>query len=324
MERSGHGLILGKFLPPHAGHQHLVQFAQNFVERLTVLVCTLEREPIPGEMRYQWMCELFPRARVVHVTEELPQEPHEHPQFWDLWRETVLQAAGESIDFVFASEDYGHRLACEVGATFIPVDRDRELMRVSGTAVRTYPFRNWQYIPECVRSYFVKRICIFGPESTGKSTLARDLAGQFDTLYVSEFARGLLDAKQGKCEPSDIPLIARGQVAAEDSLARKANKLLICDTDLLTTTIWSDVLFGDCPQWIRRAADERHYDLYLLLDIDVPWVDDRQRFLPHQRQEFFDRCQHALESRGRPYRIIRGTWPERLLQARNAILSLLG
>ncbi|MBI3463589.1 MAG: AAA family ATPase [Planctomycetes bacterium] len=323
MDKTGHGLILGKFLPPHAGHQFLVRFAQNFVERLTVLVCSIEREPIPGKLRCEWMQELFPQARLVHVTDELPQDPSEHPRFWDLWRETVLRAADEPIDFIFASEDYGYRLAAEVGATFIPVDIARQLVPISGTAIRNQPLANWEYIPECVRPHFVKRICLFGPESTGKSTLARDLAAHFNTVHAAEFARGLLDHKDGVCEPEDIPLIARGQAAAEDALARRANKVIFCDTDLLLTTIWSDVLFGACPAWVRQAAERRHYDLCLLLDVDVPWVDDQQRNLPHRRSEFFERCRDALQSRRRPYVIIRGAWPERFAQACRAVQQLL-
>jgi len=323
METAGHGLILGKFLPPHAGHQYLVEFAQNFADRLTVLVCSLEREPIPGALRYAWMRELFPRARVIHITDDLPQEPSEHPHFWDLWRSTVLRAAGEPIDYVFASEDYGFRLAEEVGARFIPVDMAREMVPVSGTAIRADPLANWQYIPDCVRPYFVKRVCLFGPESTGKSTLARDLAAQFETVHVAEFARGLLEPKQGVCNPADIPVIARGQIAAEDALARRANKLLFCDTDVLTTTIWSDVLFGDCPAWIRELAAQRRYDLHLLLDIDVPWVDDQQRYLSDRRQEFFERSRQTLEAHHCNYRIIRGDWQQRLISATQAVAELL-
>jgi NadR type nicotinamide-nucleotide adenylyltransferase len=323
MEKTGHGLILGKFMPPHAGHQYLVEFAMNFVQRLTVLVCTLDREPIAGRLRYQWMRELFPQARIVHVTQDLPQEPSEHPRFWDIWRQVVQEAAGAPIDFVFASEAYGHRLAQQVGATFIPVDLGRETVPVSGTAIRAKPLANWRFLPECVRPYFVKRICLFGPESTGKSTMARDLADRFETRYVAEFARGLLDPKQGVCRASDIPLIARGQAAAEDAVARKANKILFCDTDVLLTTIWSDVLFGDCPAWIRAAAQQRQYDLYLLLDVDVPWVDDQQRYLPHARREFFDRCRQVLELHRRPFVVIRGNWTERLEQACHHAQSLL-
>jgi NadR type nicotinamide-nucleotide adenylyltransferase len=121
----------------------------------------------------------------------------------------------------------------------------------------------------------------------------------------------------------DIPVIARGQIASEDALARHANRLLFCDTDLLLTTIWSEVLFEDCPSWIRVAAEARRYDLYLLLDIDVPWTDDQQRFLPHRRQEFFDRCRNALESLRRPFQIIRGDWSSRFTEACRVVQSLL-
>jgi HTH-type transcriptional repressor of NAD biosynthesis genes len=323
MEKTGHGLVLGKFLPPHAGHQYLAQFAENFVKRLTILVCSVAREPIPGALRHRWMQELFPRARVVHVNEELPQEPADHPQFWDIWREVVLQAAGAPIDYVFASEDYGPRLAAEVGATFIPVDPARAMVPISGTAIRAEPLKHWQYLPPCARPYFVKRVCLFGPESTGKSTLARDLALHYQTTYVAEFARALLDSKQGVCAPADIPLIARGQAAAEEALARQANRVLFCDTDLLTTTIWSDVLFRNCPDWITQAAAARHYDLHLLLDVDVPWVDDTQRYLPHARETFFERCQAALAAHGRNFRVIRGDWASRFAQACRAADELL-
>ena len=87
----------------------------------------------------------------------------------------------------------------------------------------------------------MKRVCVFGPESTGKSTLARRLAAEFDTVYVAEFAREWLNPKGGVCDVDDIPIIARGQAASEDALARKANRILFCDTDLLLTTIWSEV-----------------------------------------------------------------------------------
>jgi NadR type nicotinamide-nucleotide adenylyltransferase len=315
-------MILGKFLPPHAGHQYLVNFARHFVERLTVLVCSIRREPIPGELRFSWMRELFPDVRVLHVSDELPQEPCEHPQFWDIWRETIHRVVAEPIDYVFASEPYGLRLAAELGATFIPVDIGRKLVPASGSAIRQRPFDHWHFVPECVRPYFVKRVCLFGPESTGKSTLARDLAAHFDTVYVSEFARPWLDPRKGVCVPEDIPIIARGQLAAEEALARRANRLLVCDTDLLTTTIWSDVLFGDCPAWIRAEADRRQYDLYLLMDIDVPWVDDSQRYLSHRRDEFFRRCREALDARRRPYVVIQGDWQERYRRACRAVERL--
>ncbi len=317
------GMLLGKFMPPHCGHVYLADFARHYVSDLTVLVCSLKGDPIPGELRYQWMRELLPGSRVVHVTEDLPQTPEEHPEFWPIWRDVVKRHVPGGIDFVFASEGYGHKLAEVLGARFIPCDPCRDSVPVSGTAVREDPLANWRFLPPCVRPYYVRRVCIFGPESTGKTTLARDLARHYDTVWVPEHARTLLDCKQGRCDLDDIPLIVRGQVASEEALARQANRVLFCDTDPLTTTIWSRVLFGDCPEWIDELAQQRRYDLYLLLDVDVPWIDDSQRHLPHKRREFLGQCEGLLKSQSRPYIRISGSWAERFRSACSAVDRLL-
>ncbi|HEY4387067.1 MAG TPA: AAA family ATPase, partial [Ktedonobacteraceae bacterium] len=179
-------------------------------------------------------------------------------------------------------------------------------------------------IPSVVRPYFVKRVCIYGPESTGKSRLTIDLAHHFQTVFVEEYARGLLDFKSGRCDYEDIEKIARGHRASEQALARQANRMLFCDTDMLTTTVWSEVLFGTCPAWLYESAGEMTYDLYLVTDIDVPWVDDNQRFFSsnEQRQQFLAHCLQALEQHNRRYVMIRGTWDERLSMAIQAVESL--
>jgi NadR type nicotinamide-nucleotide adenylyltransferase len=317
------GMLLGKFLPPHLGHVYLGEFAARFVDRLTIVTCSLKRQPIPGELRFRWMRELFPFESVVHLTDELPQEPAEHPDFWNLWRTALLRVLPGKPDFVFASEDYGRRLADELGARFIPVDRERGAVPVSGTAIRTDPMANWEFIPRCVRPYFAKRACTFGPESTGKTTLARRLADHFGTAWVPEYARTLLESQGGEVRFEDMEVIARGQVAAEEALARNANRLLVCDTDPLATLIWSEVLFGLVPAAVRELADARAADLYLLLDADVPWVADPVRYLPGQGRAFFDRCQAELDARARKYVVIRGDWEERLHAAVEEVDRLL-
>ncbi|BAY65857.1 ATPase/kinase involved in NAD metabolism [Calothrix brevissima NIES-22] len=323
LEKAATGMILGKFMPPHLGHQYLVDFARNYVKHLTVLVCSIQSEPIPGYLRYGWMREMFPDVNVVHVTDENPQEPKEHPDFWQIWYDTIRRVLPTGPDYVFASEDYGWKLAEILGANYIPVDYARSLVPISGTKVRENPITYWHYIPPCVRPYFLRRVCIFGPESTGKSTLAQNLAAHYNTVYVSEYARGWLDPKDGRCDFTDIEMIARGQIASEDALAKQANRVMFCDTDLITTTIWSNVLFGKCYQWIYGEAEQRHYDLYLILDVDVPWVDDKQRYLPHLRIEFRDRCIFELKSRNRPYVLISGSWEERFHQACVAVDEII-
>jgi NadR type nicotinamide-nucleotide adenylyltransferase len=316
-------MLLGKFMPPHLGHVYLVEFAHHFVDRLSVVVCSLEREPICGGLRYRWMRELFPFDNIIHLTDELPQEPGEHPDFWDLWRASLTRVLPCRPDYVFASEEYGRKLAEVLGARFVPVDPARAVVPVSGTAIRRDPRAHWDYLPRCVRPYFLRRVCVFGPESTGKSTLARRLAEHFGGGLVPEYARTLLEAQRGRLDPADIPHIARGQIASEEALARNARGVLFCDTDVLTTLVWSETLYGACPQWVREEAGRRAYDMYLLLDVDVPWVGDKVRYLPDDRRAFFERCRRELEARGRRFVCVRRGWDERFETARRAVAELL-
>src|SRR5262249_51430981 len=144
-------MLLGKFLPPHRGHQYMIDFARRMVDELTVLVCSIPTEPILGELRFQWMRDHFGRVRVVHCTDENPQEPAgpDDDRFWEIWRASVLSRMEGPLDFVFASEAYGVRLARELGAQFIPVDPLREMVPCSGTMLRDDPMRFWpDLLPE--------------------------------------------------------------------------------------------------------------------------------------------------------------------------------
>ncbi|MBI3724483.1 AAA family ATPase [bacterium] len=315
-------MVLGKFLPPHAGHVFLVEFARRWVDELTVVVGTLSREPIPGELRFRWMRELFPWSRVVHLTDENPQDPSEHPEFWEIWRASLARLLPSLPDFVFASEAYGEKLAEVLGATFVPVDLARAAVPVSGTAIRDDPLGHWRFLPRCVRPHYAKRVCVFGPESTGKSTLARKLAEHYGTLFVPEYARAHLEQRGGRIVAADVESIARGQIASEEALVPGSSGLVFCDTDVLMTCIWSEVLFGACPAWIREEARRRRYDLTLLLDVDVPWVGDPVRYLPRERAAFFERCERELRDHDRRFVRVLGSWEERFRIAREAIDAL--
>jgi NadR type nicotinamide-nucleotide adenylyltransferase len=309
------GFLLGKFLPPHQGHVLLCDFARDYVEDLTILVCSLARDSIPGTLRFAWMKELFPEARVVHLTDEVPQEPAEHPDFWPIWRGIVKRAHPEPIDFVFASEHYGHRLAAEVGGRFVPVDPPRFAVPAAGRDVLGYPFAHWERIPAPVRPYFVKRICLFGPESTGKSTLARRLAAHFDTLFVPEYGRTHTEHFGTDCKREDLVLIARGHEALTAAAARQANRILLLDTDPVLTAVWSDMLLGQRDPRLNQIA--KPADLYLNCDVDVPWIDDGTRYFPdpETRARFAERCQAELTGRNLPHVPLTGDWEERFQQA---------
>jgi HTH-type transcriptional regulator, transcriptional repressor of NAD biosynthesis genes len=317
------GLVLGKFLPYHAGHAHLIRSARAQVDELVVLVCSIRSEPIPGELRHGWVREAHPDCRVVHVAEEVPQAPEDDPSFWPVWVDLIARYAGE-VDEVFTSEDYGDELARRVGARHVCVDRERRVVPVSGTAVRADPMAMWDHLPPQVRPYYVRRVAVVGPESAGKTTLAESLAAALDTAWVPEFGRAFTDGRDARTLTlADFETIARGQIVWEDEIAQRANRVLVCDTELHTTCTWSDMVAGERPPWLTGAARERRYDLFLLLLDDVPWIDDGTRVLGDRRREHLRRLEHELESAGR--RVARiGGGDERLEAALRAIREAIG
>jgi len=173
----------------------------------------------------------------------------------------------------------------------------------------------------------VQRVVVTGSESTGKTTLAADLARRFGTVWVPEYAGAYLDEKVATTglplDASDVEPIARGQIAAEDRGAAMAKGLLVLDTDLVSTTVYARHYYGACPAWIEQAARDRRADLYLLCDIDVPWVADPRRDRPHLREHMHSLFVGAVEALGAPYVTIRGPWPDRLATAVAAVSALV-
>ncbi len=160
---AGSGFILGKFMPPHAGHRLLCDTARRECSRLTILVCWLPDDPVPGRLRLDWMRLLYPDCRVVGHDAVVPQAPEEHPDFWAIWRRIVRAAHPEPIDRVYASEPYGERLAGEVGAAFRAVNISRTRVPLSATMVRDDPVRHWPQLPRPVQDWY--RACGIAPLS---------------------------------------------------------------------------------------------------------------------------------------------------------------
>ncbi|MHC1774546.1 MAG: AAA family ATPase [Lentimicrobium sp.] len=165
----------------------------------------------------------------------------------------------------------------------------------------------------------LKRIAITGPESTGKSRLAGNLAVKFHEPWVPEYAREYLGSINRPYDFEDVLLIAKGQYDAEERLSQQAKEWLFCDTDFLVTRIWCLVKFGKSHSWIDNMADNHIYTHYLLCNTDLPWEDDPLREHPDLRQKLFEMYHSELRSRKLPFSIVEGTGDARLVSAMEAI-----
>lgn len=169
----------------------------------------------------------------------------------------------------------------------------------------------------------LKKIAITGPESTGKSILAQQLADHYRTVWVPEYSRVYLLQQERPYIFEDILKIAKGQLKSEKALAKIARKLYFADTELLVNKIWCDVKFGKCHQWIIDKLQKQDYDLYLLMDVDLAWVYDPLREHPDSRKFLFDLYKNELDERKLNYRIVSGVDDVRFKNAIGFVEELL-
>ncbi|TYB78985.1 AAA family ATPase [Bizionia myxarmorum] len=171
------------------------------------------------------------------------------------------------------------------------------------------------------------KIVLFGPESTGKTAIAIKLAAHYKTLWVPEFSRIYAEEKAHNNEPltkHDVIPIAKGQITLENKLVLEANKLLICDTDLLETKVYSKAYYPEFEsEVLEKFATENYYNLYFLTNIDLPWEPDGIRDKPHERETMFKAFQNALKTYQKPYVLLSGSLTNRFEIAVKHIDELL-
>ena len=324
--RSGtRGLVIGKFYPPHRGHKFLIDTALEQVDHLDVLICARPEQAIPGELRARWLQEMHPAANVRAIDD--PGEDDDS----GFWAQYTVRILGSAPDVVFTSEDYGEAYAHLLGCHHVMVDRERTNVPVSARAIRAAPLRHWEYLEPCVRAYFAKRISVVGAESTGTTTLARELAAHYNTVWVPEYGREYCEKLQAagvdlwtyQWRSEEFAEIARTQQEMENNLARAANRILICDTDVLATGIWHERYLRAGSAEVEAIAAAHRHDLYLLTECDLPFVQDGLRDGETIRQWMTRRFEEVLTERGLPWMKISGFGEQRLAAAVRAVERIL-
>jgi HTH-type transcriptional repressor of NAD biosynthesis genes len=305
------GLVIGKFLPIHDGHIALINFAASQCDEVIVSMSYTDQDPIPADLRFSWIKEIFkdrPAIKPAMIRDDFDDEKLPLRERTKKWSE-VIRRTYPPIDVLFSSEPYGDPFAMNLGKIHIKFDPERKAHPVSATMIRKNPFIHWDFIPPVVRPYFVKKVCIYGPESTGKSSLAIKLADHYQTEYVPEVAREFINSNDFKID--DIVSIALAHFNRIEEKTKTANRILICDTDVITTQIYCRHYLNVVPDILYELEKKVNYSKYFLLDIDVPWVEDELRDLGHRREFMMDTFRDELIQRGIEFVPVQGDYSER-------------
>jgi len=305
------GLIIGKFMPIHAGHIALIRFARQQCDELIVSMSYTHADPINEQLRFSWIKEIVKDDPNILPEISLDDFDNERLPLIDrvrIWA-SFLKKRFPPIDIIFSSETYGELLANELGADHQLFDLNRIQFPVSATQIRASPFTYWQFIPEAVRPYYVKKVCFYGAESTGKSIMAKRMAEVYQTEFVPEVAREMISSNDFSIE--DIVRIGHTQTQRVKDKLKTANKILFCDTDLITTQIYSRHYLQEVPEVLIKLEKEITYDLYFLFDTDVPWIADGLRDLGNQRESMRKIFEEELSVRKIQPIPVKGNWSER-------------
>ncbi len=321
------GLVVGKFYPPHRGHKHLIDSARSKVDHLIVMIAHHPSQEIPGEVRRDWLKEIHPDCDVRLVADELEDDSKQ-------WAEFTVAWLGRAPDIVFSSEDYGPIYASYMGSQHGMIDRERMTIPISGTMVRSKPLRYLEYLEPCVRAWYLPRVVLVGAESTGKTTLAQRLAQRFQTEWVPEYGREHWEKKvanwtkheEGPHWTSDeFVHIAVEQQRREDAAARKANRILFCDTNAFATGTWYERYFRDRHPTVDQLGLQCKSHLYLLTAPDVPFVQDGfrdgEKIREWMHQRFLSQLQDPAHHR--PYLVLTGSYEARWERAKEACSRFL-
>jgi HTH-type transcriptional repressor of NAD biosynthesis genes len=318
------GLVLGKFAPLHKGHQLLIDTAQRENDRVIVIIYDapdVTTTPLP--VRAHWIRSLYPNVEVREAWDG-PMEVGNTSEIRKMHEDYLLSfLKGSVISAFYSSEFYGEHVSKALGAIDRRIDPDRQSFAISATTIRQDSYTNRQYLDPVVYRDLITKVVMLGAPSTGKTTLARELAATHKTVWMPEYGREYWDAHQcGRRLTMDQLIdIAEGHRDREDSLVQDANQAMFIDTDATTTFMFSMHYHGKAHPRLAELADDTltRYDLFFLCDTDIPYDDTWDRSGDENRQVFQQQVRADLLARRIPFITLTGSLKTRMQEAEDVL-----
>lgn len=311
-------IVLMTALVPTIGHKYLIDFAHSLIPwtgKVHVILGTLDREPVDPLQRLSALRETYASyddVIVHHLHRDVPQNPDEHPDFWNVWRDIVREFVDvQPDDYFVASELYGMDMARVLGCKFVPCNRYRETVSVKGSDVRYDIQGSFHTILPEFQKYLKKTVTIFGAESCGKTTMAKKLASEMNGWFVPEWAREYLETVGAEVTDEKMRDIVSGQFAVQRNA--KLNLLnrpwIFQDTDLFSTVGYYR-LYGGPQKDIDEALDlaqDGVSDMYIVMNDRIPFEADPIRYGGDKRESGMQYWIDLLEEFELPYYVVKAT-----------------
>lgn len=330
------GLTLGKYAPLHKGHQFVIETALKEVDELFIIIYDFKGINISLEKRAEWIETLYPEVKIIKAYNPpsftMPKEEAGKPiknfinklkiklflRMYEKSEEKFIKKLlnGQNITHFYCSEYYGEHVSKALSAADRRVDEKREDIPICASKIRENPYRYREFLDAVVYKDFVKKIVFMGAPSTGKTTLAQELARRHNTAFMPEYGREYWqqNQKNRRIDIEELDIIAQEHIKREDILIKEADKYFFVDTNAITTYMFALDYHNRALPLLEDLAKkaENRYDLYFVCGDDIPYDDTWDRSGDVKRKNFQKQIISDLKKRGINYILLKGSLEERI------------